>query len=124
MERATLVKVLRKIAEAIKRSDVTDLENFEVELKPSKGRASSAKEPPPQLGKRTELSSEEIRELLDKLAKSTTREEASEMLEKLNYTRKELEALARLRNVHVTKDDNVQRIKEKLLEAIIGSRRQ
>ena len=45
-----------------------------------------------------------------------------QILEKLDFTRRDLEAMARDRNVHVTKDDNVRRIKEKLVEVIVGSR--
>jgi hypothetical protein len=68
------------------------------------------------------MTSTEVENYLDQLTMAQTREAASEIIDKLNFTRKELEALARTRSVHVTKDDNVQRIKEKLVEAIVGSR--
>ena len=56
------------------------------------------------------------------MTQSPTREAASEILDKLDFNRKELEALARSRSVHVLKDDNVRRIKDKLIEAIVGSK--
>jgi hypothetical protein len=59
--------------------------------------------------KKADLAPKEAESLLDELMKSATREAASDILDKLDLTRKEL-------------DDNVKRIKEKLIEAIVGSR--
>jgi hypothetical protein len=61
-------------------------------------------------------------DLLAQLTGMSTRVAGIELLDKADLSRKQLEALARLRSVHVTKDDNVAKIKEKLIEAIIGAR--
>jgi hypothetical protein len=123
MQRALLVNILRKLANAVEASNVADWEDFDIELKPSKSRSKpfGRDRETPSI-KKTDLGPGEVETLLEQLLKASTREGASEILEKLNFTRKELEALARPRSVHVTKDDNVQRIKEKLIEAIVGSR--
>ncbi len=60
--------------------------------------------------------------ILQKLIESSTRDEGSKLLDELDLTRKELEKLARIRDIHITKDDNVAKIKEKLVEVVIGSR--
>ena len=72
--------------------------------------------------RRVAINPEEVKSLLEQLKEVSTREAAYEILEKLDFTRRDLEAMARDRNVHVTKDDNVRRIKEKLVEVIVGSR--
>ena len=121
MRRAELANVLRKIADAIEHSNMTVWEDFDIELKPSKTRSklSSADE---GRAKRAELDPVGLNEVSAQLMKASTREEASQILEKLGLTRRELEALARPRSVHLTKDDSVQRIKDKLIEAAVGSR--
>jgi hypothetical protein len=122
MQSAVLAHILRKLADAVEKSDITDWEDFDIELRSKKARYKAL---PAQVGrvtKKGDIRPEEIEDLLEQLTKVSTREAAFEILDKLGLTRKELEALARPRNIHVTKDDNVHRIKEKLVEAIIGSR--
>jgi hypothetical protein len=122
MRRATLVHILRRIADAIERSDVPEWEDFDIELKPKNMRSKLQHDHEARSNRKIGIRSDEVEDLLDQLMKAPTREAAFEILERLNFTRKELEALARPRSVHVTKDDNVQRIREKLVEAIVGSR--
>ena len=64
----------------------------------------------------------QLEQILGQLNELATREEGTKLLERFELSRKELERMAKLRKVHVTKDDNVERIKEKLIETIIGSR--
>lgn len=118
MQGAELARILRKIAAAIEKSDAVELGDFDIEFKPRKTGAKPSRN---QLT-HAKVRPNEVEYLLHQLNKSPTREAASELLEKLNLTRKELLAVARPRNVHVTKDDDVKRIKEKLVEAAIGSR--
>jgi hypothetical protein len=122
MRRALLADILRKIADAIEKSSVDELEDFDVELTPKKMRHRALNEHESRANKKADLAPKEAESLLDELMKSATREAASDILDKLDLTRKELVDLARPRSVHVTKDDNVKRIKEKLIEAIVGSR--
>jgi len=118
----TIAHILRKIADAIEKSNVAEWEDFDVTLRPKKrnpkligGRGSRSKS-------KVYISPLEVENILEELKKASTREAALEVLERLSFTRKELEALVRPLTVHVTKDDSVQRIKEKLVEAVVGSR--
>jgi hypothetical protein len=120
MQRSALANILRTIADAIEKSGIDEFEDFDVEIKPKKMRSGLPDEH--RATKKASMTSTEVENYLDQLTMAQTREAASEIIDKLNFTRKELEALARTRSVHVTKDDNVQRIKEKLVEAIVGSR--
>lgn len=122
MRGAELARILRKVAAAIEKSNVAEWDDFDIEIRPRKSSAKLAVDQEGQSNRRPKISPNEVDYLLQQLNKSTTREAASEVLEKLNLTRKELVAVARPRNVHVTKDDDVQRIKEKLIEAAVGSR--
>jgi hypothetical protein len=122
MQRSALARILRKIANAIEQSNVADWNDFDIELKQSKSHSKLPRGYETQSTTNADIRPKEVEDLLELLAKAPTREAASEILEKLDFTRKELVALARPRSVHVTKDDNVQRIKEKLIEAIVGSR--
>ena len=56
------------------------------------------------------------------LRRSENRDAGARILDTAGLNRKELELIARNHSIHVTKDDNIPRIKEKLVESIIGSR--
>jgi len=122
MRQTEVAKILRKIADAIERSSVETLEDFDIELKPRRMRTDPAHGGEKRSTRRVALNPAEVKNLLEQLKEVSTREAAYEILEKLDFTRRGLEDMARDRNVHVTKDDNVQRIKEKLVEVIVGSR--
>jgi hypothetical protein len=121
MQRAALARILRKIAAAIEKSNVDEWDDFDVELKPRKS-VGPMRGHESKFNIKSKISPNEVEYLLEQLNKASTREAAFALLEKLNLTRMELVAVARPRNVHVTKDDDVQRIKEKLVEAAVGSR--
>jgi hypothetical protein len=122
MQRAVLANILRKLADAIEASNVSEQEDFDIELKPTRIRTKPTRGHETGSNRKAAVSPAEADALLGQLDKASTREAAFEILERLDLTRKELEGLARPRSVHFTKDDNVQRIKEKLVEAIVGSR--
>ena len=122
MQRAVLAHILRKIADAIEKSNAAEWQDFDIELKPRKMEAKPTRGHGSRSNRGAALSPLDVENLLGQLNNVPSREAAFEILERLSFTRKELEALARPRSVHVTKDDNVQRIKEKLVEAIVGSR--
>jgi hypothetical protein len=122
MQREALARILRKIAAAIEKSNVAEWDDFDIELRPRNARAKLTRDHEGQSNRKPKISPQEVEYLLEQLNRVSTREAASELLERLNLTRKELIAVARPRNVHVTKDDNVQKIKEKLVESVVGSR--
>ena len=60
--------------------------------------------------------------LLKDLQDAPNRNAGAEILERSKLNRQDLTDLARFTNVHVSKDNDVPKIKEKLIESIIGSR--
>lgn len=58
----------------------------------------------------------------DRLAKLESTTDGFEMLQAANLTRAELERIARSLDIAILKQDSVQRLEEKLVEALIGSR--
>lgn len=58
----------------------------------------------------------------DSLRRADSRELGYAILTGHNFTRRELETLAKRANVHVVKNDNIDIIEEKLVESLIGSR--
>lgn len=59
---------------------------------------------------------------LEDLQRSESREQGFDILKNLSLSRRELEAVAKARSIHVARDDNLARLEEKLVEHIIGSR--
>ena len=141
MQKSILARCLRKIADAIEKVGDSELTNFDIELKsektdqPKRRPAQKAKTPEakkiPSQESRTISTTKmkkiragifDIQKILEQLQKATDREMAFKILDNPDLTRIELVDLARLQSVHVTKDDSVSRIKEKLVEMAIGSR--
>jgi hypothetical protein len=60
--------------------------------------------------------------VLDQLNRANSRKEGEKILQNLKLSRNELLAVANARSVYVSKDDNVRRIHEKLVESIIGTK--
>jgi hypothetical protein len=123
VERALLVRMLRRMAEVFEAMDDAELECFFGGLQ-SRGRTSkvggsrraAATEP------LTEKDLFQANDIVHRLQQARTRDEGTSILVDLNLTKRELVAIARARSVHITKEDNIRRIEEKLVEALIGSR--
>jgi hypothetical protein len=60
--------------------------------------------------------------IYEAMRQSANREEAFAKLEKESLTRNDMARMAKLNSVHVTKNDNVGLIREKLVHSAIGSR--
>ena len=121
MRGAIVARILSAIASAVERMDDEQLEAFAENLKrplqtPGKFRRSEVK------NRHAKIDPIELERILSDLVSCKTRQEGSDLLDQLALSRKELESLARMRRIHIIKDDNVAKIKEKLIEAIIGAR--
>lgn len=68
------------------------------------------------------LSEKELQELERELDKSSSRENAMELLLSRSLSRQDLVALGKKRSAHITKQDQVSHIREKLVEAFVGAR--
>lgn len=71
---------------------------------------------------RSDIAQKRIAEIIQLLQRSKTREEAISIIRNQKLARRDLIEIARFCSAHVTKDDKVSRIEEKLVEAIVGSR--
>ncbi len=120
---AKLAQLLRAMASSIEKLDEHQLDEFIANLrrqrfadKPSATEKTVAKK------KHAKVDPAELDRIIAQLNELRTRDEGARLLDRLDLSRKELERLAKLRDIHVSKDDNVSKIKEKLVEVIIGSR--
>lgn len=123
MNATKLAQLLRVMASSIEKLDDAQLDDFILGLKrhrlvdklPPTERTVAKK-------KHAKVDPVELGRILSQLNESATRDEGASLLDRLDLSRKELDRLARLRDIHVSKDDNIAKIKEKIVEVIIGSR--
>ncbi len=122
MREDILAKILRTIADSIEMLDESQLEVFARELERFKSVRQSESGSGAKKNRHSKIDVVELEQVLRHLNELQTRQEGAELLDRQDFSRKELEKLAKLRNIHVSKVDNVAKIKEKLVEVIIGSR--
>lgn len=116
-----LAKILRRIADAVDKLDEAELDSFLTNLSRKDYLSEASKKKTPK-NVHAKLDPVALEDVLSQLGSMTTRASGHDLLDRLELSRKELEALARLRSIHVTKDDNLARIREKLVEGVIGAR--
>lgn len=123
MRGASLAKFLRNLASAVEGLNDNELGLFLSNLE-RKDFASREASPLRDDVKRRHAKVDPLalEKALRELAELSTRSEGAELLDRMELSRKELEWMAKRRNVHVIKDDTVSKIKEKLVEMVIGSR--
>ena len=76
MRQTELAEILRKIADAIERSNVDAWEDFDIELKPRKMRTDPAHGGEKRSNRRVAINPEEVKSLLEQLKEVSTREAA------------------------------------------------
>jgi hypothetical protein len=122
-EGAMLARLLRQIAKDVEGMDESELKRY---VRAISGLRAGKRKPTPFVSKveraRRVRDESEIKKILLNLENARSRQDGSDILEEHSLSRVELMRLAKLRNIHVTKSDNVERINEKLVEAIIGAR--
>jgi hypothetical protein len=121
MNQSEIADILEALAKAIRSADSSQLTAIRrriaglrsaTKAPSSKGRGGTA----PKIDRKRVTSTHK------RLVAARSREEGLNLLQTESLSRVELVALAREGNVHVTKEDGVNRIEEKLVEALIGSR--
>jgi hypothetical protein len=119
-EARKLAELLHAMATAVENSREPELKEFTRAL----NRYLNANRYPDKADKprRGAVRQPQIMDLLAQLQTLRNREEAATILRRHKLTRRELLEMARSRSVHVAKEDNISRIEEKLVEAIVGSR--
>ena len=116
-----IAELLRAVASVVESSDTFELKELIRELNKRSDTQFSSERPNSKTSQ-DKLEKGRAVEIIDDLQRSTTREEAASLLGSFKLSRRQLTDLARVRSVHVTKDDNIARIEEKLIEAVVGSR--
>jgi hypothetical protein len=120
MQGKQLSRVFRALARAIEELDDEQVEIFISSL--TQLAPGSLPRKQPTRASHSKVDRFALDEVLRKLSEFSTRQEGLEFIGQMDLRRKELEMLAKLRSIHVTKEDTVERIREKLVEALIGAR--
>lgn len=114
-----LAKLLRSLASQLDKLEGDDFEITVVAPKHVRELQSAQK-----TSRKKELSIDQhyIDETLQLLSNVKTREQATKILDQRQLTRRELESLCIKFNMRSSKQDNMERLTERLIEALIGSR--
>lgn len=129
-QRKILATFLRSLAEAIEHGSASDLESL---LEGQMGLTisgelfkSSSRHPRvrafPSSKKDTESSRTKLSDLMDRLRRLESRDEGLDLLKTAQLAKKELEQLARLMDLPVSRDDDAERIRQRIIAASIGAR--
>jgi hypothetical protein len=120
MKGKQLAHFLRAIAQAVENADDSQIDNLIASLSrlTSNERTTKPSSKPP----RQDVDEASLQETLERIGMLSSREEGLKLLEQLDFKRKDLLALAKHRDVHTSKDDSVLRLREKLVERLIGAR--
>lgn len=114
----TISKFLRVSGELIELLTDAELNDFirSMPRKPQLAREQVSYVPRPS------LSEGEITAIVSELDAVLTREEAMSVLENHALSRKELIAIGKRKSAHITKQDTIGHIREKLVEAFVGAK--
>jgi hypothetical protein len=120
MSTREIASLLRAIADVIERNSLTEIEALTTALTQRSGNQRTKK--PSDLGKPKYRALPDLSALASRILDAQDREEAKEILEREALTRKELTQLGQAHNVHIVKEDKVELIEAKIVEALVGSR--
>ena len=107
-------EILKEV-DVLSEADVKKLESGEFSLSLKVVKKVSTK------SKADEISDDDAASILEELRSCNEREKGREILAASLKTRRDLEKFAKLADVHVMKQDKVDRIREKIIEGIIGA---
>lgn len=123
MEQKEIARLLRAFAELIDRSSAADMESL------LSGRASLQILGSSEHDKRTHAitrrplaANRDMRETVELLQSLESRDEGIALLKNSNLSKKDLESAARLMDLPVIRDDDSERLMQKLVESSIGAR--
>lgn len=119
--------MLRRLSECIERSSTADLadllkgsKQFYIATEKMHPNRAPKRSPLPK-SKKTVAQSRNWSAIVKKLRGLTTRDAGSRLMESLALSRSELEQLARKMDLPVSKHDNAERLRDKMIEASIGA---
>jgi len=114
-----LLRLLAELVERCSTSDVDALLSGQARLQID---SRSANERRYSSSKRTIRGAHQLQEIIHTLQSLESREEGIHLLQSANLTKKELEATARLMDLPVIREDDSERLRQKMIEASIGAR--
>lgn len=120
MSSREIANLLRAIADVIERSNVSDIESLTEAM--SRGGRNQRAKTSSGSGKQKDNAAADFSGLAARIIDSRDREEAKQIIEREGLTRKELTQLGQAHNVHIVKEDKVDLIETKIVEALVGSR--
>ena len=127
-QKGTIAKLFHRFAETLERSSATDLEALiagHADLVISSS-PSTATRPYGKLHNRlkrpSQQSTKDLVGLVEELRQLESRADGVNLLKKVQLSKKELEELARLMDLPVLREDDAERLRQKVVEESIGSR--
>lgn len=126
-QKETINRLLRRLFETLERASAADIEELlsgQAVLVISKENSPSRNSRGREIGlqKREQRSLKHLSGLVVQLRGLESREEGAGLLSKVQLTKKELEELARLMDLPVSREDDAERLRQKILEESIGAR--
>jgi hypothetical protein len=127
-DRIWAANFLRKLADAVEDWSASDLEAFltgTAELVISSDHSKSVRrsgKPHSRSKKQPERSTEDLLKLVDGLRGLASRDAGEALLNGAHLTKKELEKLSRLMDLPVQREDDSQRLRQRIVEESIGAR--
>lgn len=124
-QRKALAKLLRKLADFVENCSTAELDEFIADERKRLRIAVDAAGDSAQHKKKSAGRASEARDWATVVAQLRTlmsRDDGQRLLDELNLTRIELERLARFMDLPVLRQDNSERLREKIIATSIGSR--
>ncbi len=118
MKKDVFARLLRATAKAVDRMTLEEVEDLIALLESKKTPLKKNLKNTP----RQTIDQIAMQRLLASLSQASSRSEGQNLLSEFKLARRDLELLAKAGNVHVTKEDSMQSIEQKVIEALIGSR--
>ena len=122
MDQKELSRLLRLLADLIERSPTSEVDALlsgHSRLQIVGGPGNERRHPS---SRRLARESGELHDIIHRLQALESREEGMHLLQGANLTKKELEAAARLMDLPVIREDDSERLMQKMVEASIGAR--
>lgn len=118
-----LAQILRRLAKKVEGMDSNEMHKFlrDLDVKNPSEKSREVSSERRAKGGKSQLYVG-TNEILNRLQTAPDREAGAMLLRELSLSKRDLLELARTRSVHITKEDSLRRIEEKLVEAIIGSK--
>lgn len=126
-QKEIIIRLLRGLCETLERASVSDVEDLlsgRAALVISKGDSFSRNSKKRELGsqRREQRSQGRLIEIVVELRQLESREEGLNLLNRAQLTKKDLEELARLMDLPVPREDDAERLRQKIVQQSIGAR--